>query len=212
MVIFLLLTAFMVIGLLLSEYFESIWGKWLTKPLASAGFVGIALIAGAWQSEYGRWVLLALILSWLGDVLLIPQKSPKIFQAGIFSFLLGHLAYAMAFWVRGIDMAWGIVAIVILTLPAGLILRWLKPNLPKDMQIPVYAYIAVISLMVALSAATTAFRLSLSIFIGAFMFYCSDLSVARDRFIAEGFVNRLWGLPLYYCAQIILAGTAAQIS
>ena len=42
---------------------------------------------------------------------------------------------------------------------------------------------------------------------GALAFYLSDLSVARDRFIREAFVNRLWGLPLYYGAQLLLAAT-----
>jgi hypothetical protein len=36
-------------------------------------------------------------------------------------------------------------------------------------------------------------------------FYLSDLAVARDRFVARAFVNRLWGLPLYYAAQILFA-------
>ena len=39
---------------------------------------------------------------------------------------------------------------------------------------------------------------------GAIGFYLSDLSVARDRFVVSAFVNRLWGLPLYYAAQVAL--------
>jgi uncharacterized membrane protein YhhN len=35
------------------------------------------------------------------------------------------------------------------------------------------------------------------------------LSVARDRFVVPGFVNRAWGLPLYYAAQLVLAATVA---
>ena len=33
--------------------------------------------------------------------------------------------------------------------------------------------------------------------------------MARDRFVAPGFDNRLWGLPLYYGAQIWFALLAA---
>jgi hypothetical protein len=29
--------------------------------------------------------------------------------------------------------------------------------------------------------------------------------VARDRFVAPGFVNRAWGLPLYFGAQLLFA-------
>jgi hypothetical protein len=46
-----------------------------------------------------------------------------------------------------------------------------------------------------------------TIALGASLFAISDLSVARDRFVARAFVNRLWGLPLYFAAQLILAST-----
>jgi len=29
--------------------------------------------------------------------------------------------------------------------------------------------------------------------------------VARDRFVAQGFINRAWGLPMYYGGQLLLA-------
>ncbi len=44
---------------------------------------------------------------------------------------------------------------------------------------------------------------------GAVSFYVSDLSVARDRFLAPGFSNRIWGLPLYYGGQPLLAWSVA---
>jgi hypothetical protein len=37
------------------------------------------------------------------------------------------------------------------------------------------------------------------------MFTASDIAIVRNRFVAPGFVNRLWGLPLYYAAQLIIA-------
>ena len=41
--------------------------------------------------------------------------------------------------------------------------------------------------------------------IGGVLFYLSDLAVARHRFVAPGFVNRAWGLPTYYLAQLLIA-------
>jgi hypothetical protein len=38
--------------------------------------------------------------------------------------------------------------------------------------------------------------------------YLSDLSVARDRFVKPAFVNRLWGLPLYYASTVLIAWSA----
>ena len=36
-------------------------------------------------------------------------------------------------------------------------------------------------------------------------FFVSDLAVAREQFVSEGFVNKTWGLPLYYAAQLLFA-------
>jgi hypothetical protein len=41
-------------------------------------------------------------------------------------------------------------------------------------------------------------------------FYLSDLSVARDRFVVTEFNNKLWGWPLYFGAQLVLAATVAR--
>src|SRR6516164_7124656 len=67
--------------LLFADYRESALGVWLAKPLASTVFVAAGVANGALGSGYGRLVLAALALSWLGDVLLIPAKRPAIFQA-----------------------------------------------------------------------------------------------------------------------------------
>jgi hypothetical protein len=40
---------------------------------------------------------------------------------------------------------------------------------------------------------------------GAFLFWASDLFVARQRFLVPTPVNRYVGLPLYYAAQVVLA-------
>ena len=33
--------------------------------------------------------------------------------------------------------------------------------------------------------------------------------MARDRFVQQGYVNRLWGWPTYFAAQLVLAWTVA---
>jgi uncharacterized membrane protein YhhN len=80
---------------------------------------------------------------------------------------------------------------------------------PDGMRTLVFAYVAVISTMLALAAGTYAAHGNAYIVVGALMFYVSDLSVARDRFVGEHIFNRLWGLPLYYGGQILLALSAA---
>ncbi len=184
-------------------------GEWAFKPLASTGFVLSALGHGALDGPYGRRVLLALALSWWGDVLLIP-KAKRAFLAGLGAFLLGHLAYAAAFAGRGVSWPVALLSALALAAPLALVARWLMPKVPAAMKRPVTAYMLVITAMVALSLGTAAARGDVWIPVGAVMFYLSDLSVARDRFVAPGFANKLWGWPLYFGAQLVLAATVAR--
>jgi uncharacterized membrane protein YhhN len=86
-----------------------------------------------------------------------------------------------------------------------LVMRWLRPHVPPTMQIPVYAYVVVISAMVVSAVGAVAATGDARIVVGALMFYVSDLAVARDRFVASGFWNGACGLPLYFGAQLVLA-------
>lgn len=202
------LTAVSTVLLLAAEARGSKLGVWIAKPLASTGFVLTAIAAGGLASSFGRWIVLALVLGWLGDVLLIPDARPA-FLVGLASFLLGHLVFALAFVERGIAPGALVLAALALVLPAIATWRWLSGHVPPALRRPVQAYIATIVLMVACAVAT-AFRASAPLLLtGAFLFFFSDLSVARDRFVAPGFANKLWGLPLYYGGQLLLAASVA---
>lgn len=203
-----LLCAAAVGGLLVAERRRSARGKWLTKPVASLAFVGVALVAGGVETSYGRMVVAALALSVAGDLLLIPGGR-RTFLLGLGSFLLGHVAYAAAFLERGVAAAPAAVAAALLAAVAAVVARWLLPHVDPRMRPPVVAYIVVITAMVALAAGSSIGAGGAEIFVGAGAFYLSDLAVARDRFVAPGFANRAWGLPLYYGAQLVLAWSAA---
>jgi uncharacterized membrane protein YhhN len=193
--------------LLLAEYRGWFSLKCVAKPAASAGFVGTALAAGALETSYGCWVLLGLGLSMLGDILLIPQDRQPAFRAGIASFLLAHLAYTAAFVGRGFDPTWGLAAFAVVTGIAAIVLSYLRPHVPGEMRPLVAAYVIVISAMVVGATASMGPAPSWSVMVGACGFYLSDLAVARERFVIDSFVNRLWGLPLYYGAQLVLASS-----
>lgn len=204
-----LLSAVSVLALLVAEHRAWRAGVWIAKPLASTAFIAAAVAAGAASSPYGRLILSGLVLSWLGDVLLIPRERPKVFLAGVVSFLLGHVAFAIAFLARGVALAWvgGVAVLAVAALVV--VVRWLAPHLPDDMRAAAHAYMIVISIMVVTAGGTFGAAGNAAILIGAFAFYLSDISVARDRFVEHAFVNRLWGLPLYYFAQLALAYSTA---
>ena len=195
-------------ALLAAERAGSRPGVWIAKPLASTGFLALALARGATGSGYGRLVLLALAFGWLGDVLLVPKGARRAFAAGLASFLLGHLLFAAAFLTRGAQPLWlaaGGLAAAALSVPVW---RWLGPHVPEALALPVRAYVAVISAMVACAAGAFGATGDAPLLAGALAFFASDLAVARQRFVAPGFSNKLWGLPLYYAGQLLLAWTA----
>jgi uncharacterized membrane protein YhhN len=195
--------------LLIAEKLGSKLGIWIAKPTAALGYLALALASGALETPYGVLILVGLALSFWGDVFLIPDDSPRIFQAGILSFLLGHVAFTIAFWRSGVDYAVSALAAGVLIAVAAAVLRWLMPNVGDDMRAPVKAYVGVISLMLVVAAGCAVKGGRPEIFAGAFLFYLSDLSVARNRFVSPGFVNTAWGLPCYFLAQLILAASVA---
>ena len=178
----------------------------LLKMMASTGFIAIALSVGGLSNTYGRIVLVALVFSWAGDLLLTYTSRPA-FLGGLVTFLLGHVTYSIAFGVVGLNAAAAAVAAIAMTIIGFFAWRWLGPHV-GDMIGPVVAYLVVITVMVVTAVAAFGAGATTLIPIGAILFYASDIAVAGNRFVAPGVVNRMWGLPLYYLAQVLLASTA----
>jgi uncharacterized membrane protein YhhN len=203
--LFAALTSLALGALLAAEYRGARAGAWVAKPLCSSGFVGIALGSGALETTYGRWVLLALGCSWVGDVLLIPRGAQRVFAAGMASFLLAHLAYCAAFLLRGVEPGKLAGAGLAVSLAGFLFARSLRRRASATLRPLLYAYVTAIAAMVALAAATFADARDPRIPVGAALFLVSDIAVARERFLAPRFSNKAWGLPLYYAGQSLLA-------
>jgi uncharacterized membrane protein YhhN len=199
-------------GLLAAEWRGSRRGVWLAKPAASAAFVATAVATGATGSAYGLLILAALVLCLAGDVLLIPAGRVGAFRAGVFAFMLGHVAFAAAFMTRPLDVAWFATAALGLGIVLWSVWRWLRPSVPGDLRGPVIAYLLVIGTMSALAVAWAGAGGPATVALGALAFTASDVSVARDRFVRARFLNRAWGLPLYYCAQVLLALSPAAVA
>ncbi len=193
--------------LLWAERADNMRLRWLSKPVASAAFVALAVQAGALQHPWGLAMVAGFVGCWWGDVLLIPA-SRKVFLAGIAAFALGHVGFAVSFVLRGIDpVRAGVTALLLVPLAAG-VLRWLLPHVSGVMRVAVPGYVVVICTMVSAAAGTSGLDAGghgMALLVGAVLFWLSDLCVARQRFVAPGFVNRAVGLPLYYGAQVVLA-------
>ena len=88
--------------------------RWL-KPGALVALIGVALSLGALDTSVGRWILVALVCSLAGDVFLLGDAEGS-FIRGLASFLLGHLAYVVAFLLLAQPTWSPVVALVLVAL------------------------------------------------------------------------------------------------
>jgi uncharacterized membrane protein YhhN len=197
-----------VAGLLLAERFARPVAHAVLKLGASSAFVLVALSLDAPASPYGRWILAALVLSWLGDAALLSRR-PGAFLAGLGAFLIAHFCFALAFCTGAFSLDAFLVALAP-ALGVGIALgRWLWPHLGARDRGPVAAYLATILVMCAAAAGYGAATGRWQVLLGAVLFAASDVAVARDRFVARSLRNKAWGAPAYYAAQLILAWSVA---
>ena len=111
--------------------------------------------------------------------------------------------FAAAFATRLLTAPRLAVGGLLMTIVAALVLPWLWPHLSRFYKIAVTTYVAALGVMVTLAIGASV-STTIALPIGALAFAASDISVARDRFIKPGFVNKMWGLPLYYVAQLLI--------
>ncbi|HSO65933.1 MAG TPA: lysoplasmalogenase [Ornithinibacter sp.] len=175
--------------------------RW-AKPAVVVGLAVVALLAGAGGSTTGRWVLLALALGLVGDVLLLP--GPDRFVAGLVAFLLGHLAWVAACVGAGLALpalGWVGVGVLIVALVAG---RGILPAAHRHGGAPlagaVAAYMLVIGAMAVVGWATGLLLVGL----GATLFVVSDTVLATGRFVAEHRWTRPVVMVTYHLAQALL--------
>jgi uncharacterized membrane protein YhhN len=180
----------------------------ITKAILSGMFVWVAFQQSSSLPDYSFYIIGGLALCFIGDVCL-AWPGEKAFRAGLVAFLLGHIFYSIAF-SRLIGLSgWISPAAILFWLFSLFAFLWLRPHL-KAMLVPVGIYILVITSMVTGAwAVFTGTSLSFGgrcfVLAGAFLFYLSDLFVARNQFVKPDFINRFIGLPLYYLGQFFLA-------
>ena len=180
---------------------------YLFKPVATLLVIALALGASE-ASSYRYWVLLGLTLSLGGDIALMFQDHRKPFLIGLVLFLLGHVAYTIAFSMQGPVNHWLGWSSVLLLIAGLTFYRMIAAGL-DSMRVPVILYFLVISLMVALAANMAgnpgiAGKTATLVLTGALLFYISDVMLAANRFWRPWKYNRL-SLAFYYSGQTLIA-------
>jgi uncharacterized membrane protein YhhN len=151
--------------------------EYICKPATTACLIGIALLLHPHLASRRAAFVVALVFSLAGDVfLMLPVDA---FIPGLASFFAAHVAYIVG--LRFVHPhSWALFAGVLFvsTYAGSLGLRVLR-GAPRDLRIPVIAYIGVISVMVAFAIGTGPALASA----GAIVFLVSDTLIAWNRFV-----------------------------
>ena len=134
------------------------------------------------------FLVLALLTSWLGDVLLIP-KGNKWFTLGGIAFMFSHLFFVLVYSSR---ITLSRVNLPLILLLAALyfgislfIIRKIRDNTPKAMVAPMYFYLICNSTMNIFAMMQLMSRPSLAAavaYVGAVLFFISDCSLFLVRY------------------------------
>ncbi len=180
----------------------------IAKITASAAFVATGVLAANGRSDgYACALIVGLVLGAIGDVALLGDGQGA-FLAGLGAFLLGHLAYVIALAQLSAPSTWFALAGPAAALPIAIgaiavAVLWRRLG---SMRVPVILYVLAIVTMVIGALATH----RAIVIAGAALFFASDLSVARDKFVGKAFANKAWGLPAYFGGQLLLAWSLAE--
>ena len=173
----------------------------VTKPFILLSLLGFYVLSAHSSSVA---IILALIFSWIGDVLLIP-KGLKWFTAGGISFMISHAFFIAGYWRDIVFSQIHVVLIVLLAVffaaAVAFIFSKLKPYLPKALFYPMFLYLLIngamncFAIFRCISSPTAA---TLTTAIGAALFFISATSLFFVRFNKNGRLKTHFVVMLTY--------------
>lgn len=163
-------------------------------------------------------ILFVLLLSWIGDVMLLTGNTNVSFVQGLMAFLMAHILYSV-FFLRLVPFKKEGLLVVIMSsifiiayFYVFMFLLWEKI---MELQIPVTIYALTICFML-LTAVNTynsgrVRKLAVQNFIpGAILFVVSDTLLAGNKFAYEILNKKFEGINLYLDIAVMLTYGAAQ--
>lgn len=160
-------------------------------------------------SSTKKWMILALVFSWLGDVLLMFESlNSKFFMFGLVAFLVAHIFYIVLFdQIRAREnFKQSLLPLLPIAIYYILLISLLQPGL-GEMRKPVSIYGLIISIM--LSFAIDLWRLkdrvaSFLMIFGAILFIISDSSLAMNKFYKHFEYAGIVVMVTYGIAQLLI--------
>ena len=150
----------------------------------------------------GKLLFTALVLSAGGDIALaLGGEQEMIFTIGLGLFLVAHVVYIVAF-SRDFKVQRSRIPIVIVLIAYAVAIAVIMTPSLKDMMIPVYVYMVVITLMGVFAA----FRGPKSVLVlcGAISFIISDSILAINKFMVAVPGADYLVMVTYYAAQLLI--------
>lgn len=157
--------------------------EYAAKPLATIGFLAVALSIDVPHDSVWIWRITALVFCIFGDVFLMLPRN--LFVAGLGSFAVAQVLFTVSFatgdtsTIRWIVAA--IVAVPVALLLARRFIGAIRRSEHNELVAPVCVYVVVISAMAVAATASG----SVVAIIGALVFMLSDSLIAETRFVRE---------------------------
>ncbi len=156
------------------------------------------------------WLRVAMLASWLGDVLLLKENDALFFMLGLGAFLVAQLSYGTAFLksdsaTPGLLRQKPLLALPVLVL-AGAFFVYLYSYL-GEMLLPVAIYVCAISFMVLSAINRRAFdsKGSNVLIVAVLSFMLSDTLLAINKFVLPIPHASVWIMLTYMMAQYGIA-------
>jgi len=184
--------------------------RYITKPLLMPLLIIYFLAnTNSFSSSLKKWVVLALLFSWTGDVLLMFESmNGNFFIFGLAAFLIAHVFYIVLFdQIRIKDkIKQSLIPLLPIAIYYILLISLLQPRL-GEMKKPVSIYGLIISIMLSFSIDLWRLKdrqVSFYIILGALFFIISDSLLAINKFY-QSFENAGIAIMFTYgIAQLLI--------
>lgn len=207
-IVFALITAVGVAVALVAASADKCAWYTVAKVTASAGFVGVALTVGALHTTWSQLVLAGLVLAAVGD-LVLGTRGKHSLPVGMALFATAYVVDAVGFTARGMSVLALALAAAFATILGVTAWSTLHTRVPANLRVPVSAYIAITTTMLAAGIATGATNHAWVLVTGVLLVVLSDGAVGAERFGKKSFAIKAVGLPAYYLGQLLIAVSLA---
>ena len=189
---------------------ENSRGRACTKPFLLIFLMLYYMTSG---TEIRQVLLLALLFSWLGDVLLIPRGNRWFFAGGI-CFLLAHFFFVQVYVPQVQVERWMLLPVTALGMLyaglAGMVIFRVKRNVPRAMRIPMYLYLlanGTMNLVAWMQWISEEYAFPAGIALaGAVLFFLSDCSLYVVRYDPESpmYGKHFWVMLTYLLGEFLI--------